>query len=177
MKLRKKLLSILICIVIAVSTCGCSLDDIIDIFTTSETNVEESVSVQTVVSDNPSVSESISVENTNEVSVEEPSLSDTADIEVSTEVEEKEYRFRNNNLWEQHYEKHGIEMGFETKEDYAAAANKVINNPESLHKIEKEDGDDVFFLESTGEFVVVSTDGYIRTYFIPSSGKKYFDKQ
>ena len=27
------------------------------------------------------------------------------------------------------------------------------------------------------EFVVVSTDGYIRTYFCPDSGKKYFDKQ
>ncbi|MBQ2147419.1 MAG: hypothetical protein II439_03940, partial [Firmicutes bacterium] len=28
-----------------------------------------------------------------------------------------------------------------------------------------------------GEFVVLSKDGYIRTYFWPDSGKKYYDKQ
>ena len=42
---------------------------------------------------------------------------------------------------------------------------------------EKEDGDDVYYKEDTNEFVVVSTDGYIRTYFNPDSGKKYFDRQ
>ena len=53
----------------------------------------------------------------------------------------------------------------------------VVNNPKSLHKTEKEDGDDVYYKEDTNEFVVVSTDGYIRTYFNPDSGKKYFDRQ
>ena len=32
-------------------------------------------------------------------------------------------------------------------------------------------------IESTNEFVILSTDGYIRTYFRPSSGIKYFNKQ
>ena len=36
---------------------------------------------------------------------------------------------------------------------------------------------DVYYKEDTNEFVVVSTDGYIRTYFNPDSGKKYFDRQ
>ena len=53
----------------------------------------------------------------------------------------------------------------------------MIGNPDSLHKLEKEDGDDIYYLEETNEFVVVSTDGYIRTYFCPDAGKKYFDKQ
>ena len=31
--------------------------------------------------------------------------------------------------------------------------------------------------EETNEFVVVSTDGYIRTYFNPSDGIDYFNRQ
>ncbi len=84
-------------------------------------------------------------------------------------------QFRNDNLYYQHYEKHGIEMGFTSAEEYLAAANAVVNNPEVLHKYEAEDGDDVYFLEATEEFVVVSTDGYIRTYYY--ADKDYFERQ
>lgn len=97
-----------------------------------------------------------------------------------TEIEETvaiEYTFRSEGTFQSHYEKHGIEMGFETKEDYLLAANKVILNPESLHKLEKEDGDDVYYLEESNEFVVVSKDGYIRTYFLPSAGIDYYNRQ
>ena len=69
------------------------------------------------------------------------------------------------------------DMGFVSSEEYEMAASDVVNNPKSLHKTEKEDGDDVYYKEDTNEFVVVSTDGYIRTYFNPDSGKKYFDRQ
>ena len=68
-------------------------------------------------------------------------------------------------------------MGFASAADYEAAAAAVVINPNALHKTEKEDGDDVYYVEATNEFVVVSTDGYIRTYFLPDSGKKYYDKQ
>ena len=66
-------------------------------------------------------------------------------------------------------------MGYASAEDYLAGANAVVSNPKSLHKTEAEDGDDVYYLESTGEFVVVSRDGYIRTYYI--ADKDYFDRQ
>lgn len=89
----------------------------------------------------------------------------------------QEYHFRNRDLLESHYEKHGKEMGFSSSKEYKMSASDVVNNPESLHKTEKEDGDDVYYKENTNEFVVVSTDGYIRTYFNPDSGKKYFDRQ
>ena len=109
---------------------------------------------------------------------------DTGDIDSTDEayaVEETdeplEYRFRNSKYLNQHYEKHGIEMGFDSPESYEAAASAVVNNPDALHKIEAEDGDDVYYVEDTNEFVVVSTDGYIRTYFLPSGGKAYFDRQ
>ena len=89
----------------------------------------------------------------------------------------KKYRFRNYKLLDQHYEKHGIEMGFASREDYEKAASDVINNPKALHKTESEDGDYVYYVEETNEFVVLSQDGYIRTYFLPSQGKKYYDRQ
>ena len=76
----------------------------------------------------------------------------------------------------EHYEKHGVEMGFASEGDYLKAANAVITNPESLHKLEAEDGDDVYFLESTNEIVFVSKEGFIRTYFI-ADGIEYFDRQ
>lgn len=93
------------------------------------------------------------------------------------EAEYRELYFRSQKLLDQHYEKHGIEMGFDSAEEYEAAACDVVNDPEALHKTEKEDGDDIYYIEATNEFVVVSKDGYIRTYFLPSSGKKYYDKQ
>lgn len=93
------------------------------------------------------------------------------------EPSRKTYTFRSEALLEEHYQKHGVEMGFATKEDYVAAANEVIFSPNALHKLEAEDGDDVYYLEATNEFVIVSTDGYIRTYFYPEDGKEYFDRQ
>lgn len=85
--------------------------------------------------------------------------------------------FRSISLLEEHYKKHGIDMGFSSPEEYKLAANKVINNPATLHKLEKEDGDDIFYLEASNDLVVVSTDGYFRTYFRPDDKKAYFDRQ
>ena len=93
------------------------------------------------------------------------------------EIELTDYGFRNKNLRDSHYEKHGIEMGFETVEDYILAANKVISNPDALHKLEAEDNDHIYFIEETNEFVVLSQDGYIRTYYIANGGIDYFNRQ
>ena len=88
-----------------------------------------------------------------------------------------EYTFRNETYLTQHFQKHGDEFDYETAEEYLAGANRVINDPNALTKTEKEDGDLVFYLESTNEFVILSTDGYIRTYFRPSDGLDYFNRQ
>ncbi len=95
----------------------------------------------------------------------------------SGNIAQESLTFRNWDLLQQHFEKHGAEVNCSTPEEYLAAANAVVANRKSLHKTEKEDGDDVYFLESTGEFVIVSTDGYIRTYFKPSDGIKYYNRQ
>ncbi|MBR5407724.1 MAG: hypothetical protein IK111_08780 [Lachnospiraceae bacterium] len=89
----------------------------------------------------------------------------------------KSLRFRNKKLLNEHYEKHGIDMGFKSAQEYEEAASKAALNPDALHKTEKEDGDDVYYVAATNEFVIVSTDGYIRTYFNPDSGIKYYNKQ
>ena len=95
----------------------------------------------------------------------------------NTAAAETTLKFRSKKLLDQHYEKHGKDMGFANAKDYEAAAAAVVANPDALHKIEKEDGDDIYYLEETNEFVVVSTDGYLRTYFLPDSGIKYYNKQ
>lgn len=87
------------------------------------------------------------------------------------------YSFRNEELLQSHYEKHGVEMGFASAEEYEEAANKVVSNPDVLYKLETEDNDHVYYLEETNEFVVISTDGYIRTYFLPDRGIDYFNAQ
>ena len=109
---------------------------------------------------------------------------DSQDSEISEhgssdwqEVEYVEYNFRNNDRLTEHYKKHGKEMGFKSAEEYEDAASDVVNNPNALHKTEKEDGDDVYYVEDTNEFVVVSSDGYIRTYFYPSAGIDYYNRQ
>ncbi|MBQ8816545.1 MAG: hypothetical protein IJZ84_04590 [Lachnospiraceae bacterium] len=87
------------------------------------------------------------------------------------------YYFRNDDLLEQHYEKHGVEMGFESMEAYEEAACAVIYHPDVLTKTEEEDGDYVYYVEESNEFVILSPDGYIRTYFNPSAGIDYFNRQ
>ena len=100
-----------------------------------------------------------------------------ASKEQETDFDAKEYKFRNESLLNQHYEKHGVEMGFDSAKEYEAAASEVVNHPDALHKIEAEDGDDVYYLEATNEFVIVSGDGYLRTYFYPNDGIDYYNRQ
>ena len=69
----------------------------------------------------------------------------------------------------------GRKPGCATAEEYLAAANAVVANPAALHKLQAEDGDDLYFLESTGEFVVVSPAGYLRTYYL--TDRDYFERQ
>lgn len=124
-------------------------------------------------------------EDVSETSETESSMQVADSTEPSSSKEEASSKndvdtnliFRNKELLDQHYEKHGIEMGFKSAEEYLEAANKVLENEDVLHKVEAEDSDDVYYLEETNEFVVVSKDGYIRTYFNPSDGIDYFNRQ
>ena len=73
--------------------------------------------------------------------------------------------------------RHGSEFGYKSKEEYLKGANEVINSSTSKHKIEAEDGDEIYYNEEKNEIVFVSKDGYIRTYFKPNDGINYYNRQ
>lgn len=88
-----------------------------------------------------------------------------------------QYFFRKDEYLTEHFNKHGEEFSYETEEEYLAGANKVVKSKDALSKKEAEDDDIVYYLEETNELVILSPDGFIRTYFKPEKGKEYFDKQ
>ena len=90
-------------------------------------------------------------------------------------VDETMLTFRNVDLLISHYQKHGGEVGASSPDEYQRKAAAVVSSENVLHKTESEDGDYVYFNPSTGEFVIVSTDGYIRTYYI--ADMDYFERQ
>lgn len=114
-------------------------------------------------------------ENDTDIETTDSAGPETSEAEAETAAQQ--YYFRNAKLLVQHYEKHGIEMGFASAEEYEAAASAVITNPDALHKKEQEDNDEVYYVEDTNEFAVLSDDGYIRTYFYPNAGIKYYERQ
>ena len=117
-------------------------------------------------------------ETTEVTEATEAAVSDeqSATTTETTEVQVT-YEFRKRQYLDEHFEKHGSEFDYANADEYLAGANRVINDPNSLYKTEAEDGDHIYYLESTNEFVVVSTDGYIRTYFKPSAGIDYYNRQ
>ena len=145
-----------------------SNNDVTDIGETISTAVTEAETTAEVT-ETSTVTEAETTSETTETST----ISESAE----TEIPAKQYCFRNSELLDEHYKDHGIEMGFASAEEYEKAAAAVIDAPGVLHKYEKEDNDDVYYLESTNEIVIVSTDGFIRTYFKPDRGKDYFDEQ
>lgn len=97
---------------------------------------------------------------------------------VDDEDEPRQYTFRSDKLYDDHYKKHGAEFGKITKEEYLKLANELIASKSDnvLHK-EAADGDRLFFDKEKGWFLVISKDGYIRTFFIPKAGIDYWNRQ
>ena len=116
-----------------------------------------------------------------ETETPETKAPETEASETEPEIEYINYTFYSNELLESHFDKHGHELGdefgYDTAEDYEKGASDVINDPDALYKTEKEDGDGVYYIPDTNEFVVLSTSGYIRTYFLPTDGIDYFERQ
>ena len=118
---------------------------------------------------------------TTKTETSEPETTTTKKQKTSKPESSKEevfYYFRNQGLYDSHYEKHGHEFGNITKEEYLQKANDLINSdsPDVLTKYE-DDGDFMYFDKKSGEFLVLSPDGYIRTFFIPDDGIDYWNRQ
>lgn len=144
---------------------------------TINTEDKNDVDITTDTSNSSSNIQSNTSENTLDSDSNGSQSNDVVNTEETSSNNERTFTFRTKKLLDSHYEKHGKEMGFASAKEYEAAASKVVTNKEALHKVEAEDGDDVYYIESTNEFVVVSTDGYLRTYFYPSDGLDYFNRQ
>ena len=201
--IRKKLEALALACMLAAASSGLAAcgEEISDASSTAaekeaeeeaEIEAEEEIGMDEPVIDGTEIYEFY--EDTETAETGDEAAEDTADVETAgtdtesadaaegeytydADTHEVHYEFRNDRLLEQHYEKHGIEMGFDSEEDYEEAACEVIHNPEALTKTEQEDGDYVYYVEDTNEFVILSTDGYIRTYFNPSSGISYYNRQ
>lgn len=157
------------------------------VFTDSTEEVSEPPSVTSEITDLPestALPETTTVSSTTTTAsaTKPPATSkktNTSSVSSKPAGQVKEYKFRSQKLLDQHFEKHGREFGRITKEEYVKMANELINSDSDsvLSKTEKEDGDYVFFDRNTGYFAVLSKDGYIRTFFVPSQGEKYYNKQ
>lgn len=98
-------------------------------------------------------------------------------VSANPEKPAKVLIFQNFKLLSEHFEKYGRDMGYTSSEEYLAAANAVVANSAALHKKQADSGDDIYFLTDTNDLVVVSGDGYIRTYFRPADGIDYYNRQ
>ncbi len=173
----KSYFAVILCVLTAIAGfCGCSFDytlndDTADNITSGV--YSESSSEEAAVSDEENESISVDESESEESTAEESVVSEDEKSDDTTVT----YSFRNDKLMNDHFAKHNEDFNYATVEEYVEGANRVINDENSLHKLEAEDGDDVYYLEETNEFVIVSTDGYIRTYFKPSKGIDYYNRQ
>ena len=138
-----------------------------------EEQTKELSSQQTEVQAQSDTQEEIPAET--EIAAAATAVETAEPVEAVPETPNVAYHFRKPEYLTQHFQKHGAEFPYATEEEYLLGANNVIQNPNALHKLEAEDGDDVYYIEDTREFVIVSTDGYIRTYYTASLD--YFNRQ
>ncbi len=76
-----------------------------------------------------------------------------------------------------HFAKHGPKMGFKSVDEYLGGARNLINQNQGVAKFVRQNGDTLYYNRATNEFAVMSQDGYLRTYFKPKQGAKYWNGQ
>jgi pyocin large subunit-like protein len=87
--------------------------------------------------------------------------------------------FRTPRLLEEHYRKHGREVGARSEADYLRMAQALRDRPAGGAVLEEERSDGVLcrFDRSTGLFLAYEQDGVIKTCFRPNDGEAYFRHQ
>ena len=100
----------------------------------------------------------------------------TAIIKVKTSSSRQ---FVSEQLFQKHYDKHLSEFGEISKERYLEKANALADAPlsEDIVQLVRSDGSIAKYCYSTNEFVVVTADGNIRTYFKPEIKEAYWDEK
>ena len=79
-----------------------------------------------------------------------------------------------------HFDKHKDEFGVTTEEEYAALAEAfcygAINPSVEVH-VRTTDGATLRYNNATNELGIIGRDNFIKTYFKPSAGRRYFLKK
>lgn len=142
---------------------------------TSDGEMSDGENSNDEISDSETAAETVISDEITSADIPEASEDDLSETEKAVQ----KYYFRSEKLFDSHYEKHGAEFGDITQDEYLDLANELINaeGKNILHKTEKEDGDFLYYDTETNEFLVLSTDGYIRTFFKPSAGLDYWERQ
>lgn len=84
--------------------------------------------------------------------------------------------FSSQEALEKHYQKHLGEFGSITREEYLQLANEFASAPlsDDVEQIERSDGSISKYRFSTNDFLVITEDGSIRTFFKPKNAKDYW---
>lgn len=77
---------------------------------------------------------------------------------------------------EKHYQKRLDEFGSITSDEYLQLANELASAPlsDDVEQIERSDGSISKYRFSTNDFLVITEDGSIRTFFKPKNTKDYW---
>ncbi len=78
-----------------------------------------------------------------------------------------------------HYQKHGREFGTITMEQYLRGAQELRDRPsgDAIQEAARPDGSVTRFDRESGDFIAFGRDGVIRTYFKPTDGERYYQRQ
>jgi pyocin large subunit-like protein len=87
--------------------------------------------------------------------------------------------FRSKFLLDEHFEKHGREFGAITAEQYLHLAQQLrdAHPGRDILQLRRPDGGFSKFDRKHGYFGAYDSDGEIRTFFVPTDGVRYFERQ
>ncbi len=98
-------------------------------------------------------------------------------VDKSVESGIMKMKFESDEATRIHFEKHQNEFGNITEDDYVDLANNLANAQvsEDVEQLTRSDGSVSKYRISSNDFVVVTKEGNIRTFFKPNLGKEYWD--
>lgn len=85
----------------------------------------------------------------------------------------------NSRTLQDHFNRHGAQMGCETKEAYAAHSVKFANSVDRVDCISfvARNGATYKYNTKTNTLAIVTKDGYVVTYFKPAAGYNYYKEE
>ena len=90
-----------------------------------------------------------------------------------------EVRFETPEKMQKHYDKHIDKYGNISISEYITLANELVNakDTDDIERIVRSDESTAIYRFSTNDFLVITKDGYIRTFFKPDDGEAYWREE